>query len=82
PDVWATGGTAGTLETAARPTLPRRRPQASTIQSPQDPLAGKRRDTPTARGTEPPADQMTGLMAEFLRGVRSAEEEDPSAQDS
>ncbi|MGH3282422.1 MAG: ATP-binding protein, partial [Trebonia sp.] len=53
PDVWATGGTAGTLETAARPTLPRRRPQASTIQSPQDPLAGKRRDTPTARGTEP-----------------------------
>jgi signal transduction histidine kinase len=33
------------------------------------------------RVTEPPADQMTGLMADFLRGVSRAEEEDSPARD-
>jgi len=38
-------------------------------------------DDQAARSTEPPTDQMTGLMADFLRGVSRAEEEDPSARD-
>jgi signal transduction histidine kinase len=38
-------------------------------------------DATANRATEPPADQMTGLMADFLRGVSRAEEEDSPARD-
>ena len=81
---WATdSGTVRPQETAgrspevpARPPLPRRQPQASPIL----PAPDKRGDGSTTRSPEPPADQMTGLMADFLRGVRSAEEADPSTE--
>jgi signal transduction histidine kinase len=80
PSSWVPGGVPnGPPQSSARPPLPRRQPQASAIPSAQDRL-DQRRDASTARGG-PPADQMTGLMADFLRGVRTAEEEDPSAQD-
>jgi signal transduction histidine kinase len=77
----ADNGQGDVLETAARPPLPKRQPQASIVLPAPDRLAGKRGDASTARGTEPPADHMTGLAADFLRGVRFAEEEDPSARD-
>jgi len=64
---------------AARPPLPKRQVQAT------QPVATYReefRDAPAARGTtEPPADQMTGLMADFLKGVSRAEDEDSPARD-
>ncbi|HEY1823342.1 MAG TPA: ATP-binding protein [Trebonia sp.] len=71
----------GAPETSARPPLPKRQPQASAVLPAQDRPAGQHGDAATARGAEPPADQMTGLMADFLRGVRSAEEGDPSGRD-
>jgi signal transduction histidine kinase len=75
---WAAGGgPAGALETTARPPLPKRPVHASVVPSAQDGDGG-RSGAPSA---EPPADQMTGLMADFLRGVRSAEEEHASAGD-
>jgi signal transduction histidine kinase len=74
------GAPASRPEGAARPPLPKRQPQASAAPPGRDRLAGRPGDPATARGAEPPADQMTGLMADFLRGVRSAQDEDPSAQ--
>ena len=93
PAPWATDGMSGAWatdsgpvrpqetasrppEAPARPPLPRRQPQASPIL----PAPDKRGDGSTTRSPEPPADQMTGLMADFLRGVRSAEETDPSTE--
>jgi signal transduction histidine kinase len=68
-------------DTGTRPPLPKR--QVQTNFTPQ--AHTRERDEPddgsAARTTEPPADQMTGLMADFLRGVNRAEEEDPSARD-
>jgi len=64
-----------------RPQLPRRQAQASLT-----PELRERLGEPTAssaRRTEPPGDQLTGLMADFLKGVsRSAEEEPPSGIDT
>lgn len=77
----AGNGQGDVFETTARPPLPKRQPQASIVMPAPDRLARKRSDASTARGTEPPADHMTGLAADFLRGVRFAEEEDPSAGD-
>lgn len=81
PAPWPDAGApADRLEGAARPPLPKRQPQPGAIPPARDRLAGRAGDPSTARGAEPPADQMTGLMADFLRGVRSAQDEDPSAQ--
>jgi hypothetical protein len=78
----ADNGHGDVLEAAARPPLPKRQPQASVIlPAPPDRLDGNRGDAPATRGTEPPTDHMPGLAADFLRGVRFAEEEDPSARD-
>jgi len=54
---------------------------SSVVPPVQDRNNGLRGGASSARSTEPPVDQMPGLMADFLRGVRSAEEEDPSARD-
>jgi hypothetical protein len=60
-----------------RPPLPKRQAQASLAPELRDRLGD--RPTSSARRTEPPGDQLTGLMADFLKGVsRSAEEEPPS----
>jgi signal transduction histidine kinase len=56
-----------------RPPLPKRQMQAH--------LAPQLRDAPKTRRDEPPADQMTGLMADFQRGVSRSEEEDSPARD-
>jgi signal transduction histidine kinase len=56
-----------------RPPLPKRQVQTH--------LAPQLRDAPKARRDEPPADQLTGLMADFRRGVSRSEEEDPPAGD-
>jgi signal transduction histidine kinase len=77
----AGNGQGDVLETTARPPLPKRQPQASVVVPASDRLPGRHSGASTARGTEPPTDHMTGLAAEFLRGVRFAEEEDPSARD-
>ncbi|MGH3245918.1 MAG: sensor histidine kinase [Trebonia sp.] len=74
-------GQADAPATATRPPLPRRQPQAGAVPPAQGRFDGQPNDASTTRGTEPPADQIPGLMAEFLRGVRSAEQEDPSALD-
>ncbi|HEY6494742.1 MAG TPA: ATP-binding protein [Trebonia sp.] len=74
----ADGGPADGQQPAARPPLPKRQGHASVVPPAQDRPVGNRAAGP---GTEPAADQMTGLMADFLRGVRSAEEEEPSAGD-
>jgi signal transduction histidine kinase len=77
PAHWAADdGSAGALETAARPPLPKRDGHAGVVPPAQERYGARRS---AAASTEPPADQMTGLMADFLRGVRSAEGEDPSA---
>jgi hypothetical protein len=62
---------------AVRPPLPRRQVQASL--APQ--LRDRLRDDPAARRAEPAADQMTGLMADFLKGISRSEEEDSPARD-
>ena len=74
-----------------RPPLPRRQSQPGSAAQPLDsqsfddrPVDNHRDELGSAtanqatanRATEPPADQMTGLMADFLRGVSRAEEED------
>ena len=59
----------------ARPALPKRQPQASYVPRPADDTASRGARTLTA-STEPAAEQMTGLMANFLRGVSRAEEEE------
>jgi signal transduction histidine kinase len=56
-----------------RPPLPKRQMQAH--------LAPELRDAPETRRDEPPAEQMTGLMADFQRGVSRSEEEDSPAGD-
>jgi signal transduction histidine kinase len=61
--------------TGARPVLPRRQGHTGLTVLPQDQLAVQR------GGTERPADQMTGLMADFLKGVSRAEEGDSSVRD-
>jgi hypothetical protein len=60
-----------------RPPLPRRQAQATLTSQ----LREHRRGDSGARHTEPPADQMTGLMADFLKGVSRSEEEDSPARD-
>ena len=74
-------GQGDVLETTARPPLPRRQPQASVVRPASGPPSRQAQRRIEDRGTEPPTDHMTGLAAEFLRGVRFAEEEDPSARD-
>jgi signal transduction histidine kinase len=67
---------------AERPPLPRRQVQASLAPQLRDRHRGEQRDGAADPYGEPPADQMTGLMADFLRGVsRSAEEGDPPGRD-
>jgi signal transduction histidine kinase len=56
-----------------RPPLPKRQMQAH--------LAPQLRDAPKTRRDEPPAEHMTGLMADFQRGVSRSEEEDSPARD-
>lgn len=67
---------------ADRPSLPRREPQVSL---PPHLRAGRGSAGPAASADaqdEPPADQMPGLMADFLKGVgRSAEAEAPAGTD-
>jgi hypothetical protein len=60
-----------------RPALPKRQVQPNRAPEFRDQL----RDDSAARHTEPPADQMTGLMADFLKGVSRSEEEDFPARD-
>jgi signal transduction histidine kinase len=60
-----------------RPALPKRQVQSNRAPEFRDKL----RDDSAARHTEPPADQMTGLMADFLKGVSRSEEEDFPARD-
>jgi hypothetical protein len=60
-----------------RPPLPRRQAQASL--APQ--LRDSRRDDSAPRQAEPAADQMTGLMADFLRGISRSEQEDSPSRD-
>jgi signal transduction histidine kinase len=65
-----------------RPPLPKRQVQANfAAQPPQHRFRNQHSGATTARSIEPPTDQMTGLMADFLRGVSRAEEEGPSARD-
>jgi hypothetical protein len=64
-----------------RPPLPRRQAQSGSAVQPADSPRGSLGDGPAAREAEPPVDQMTGLMADFLRGVSQAEEEDSPARD-
>jgi hypothetical protein len=61
--------------TGTRPQLPQRQGHTGVTVRPQRQLAVD------PAGTKQPADQMTGLMADFLRGVSRAEEGDPFAQD-
>jgi len=58
-----------------RPPLPRRQGHTGMTVQPRGQL------TVEPGGTEKPADQMTGLMADFLKGVSRAEEGDSSARD-
>lgn len=60
-----------------RPPLPRRQAQATLTSQ----LREHHRGGSAARHAEPPADQMTGLMADFLKGVSRSEEEDSPARD-
>jgi signal transduction histidine kinase len=73
----ATGPQPITPAQGERPVLPRRTVQPSRAPEFRDKL----RDDSAARHTEPPADQMTGLMADFLKGVSRSEEEDFPARD-
>jgi signal transduction histidine kinase len=59
----------------ARPALPRRQGHSGTSPQPQ----GQRAGDPGGAGQ--PADQMTGLMADFLRGVSRADEGESSTRD-
>jgi signal transduction histidine kinase len=68
---------------AARPPLPRRQAHPGPATEPLDrgPGPDPGPDPAASRASEPPAEQMTGLMADFLRGVNRAEDEEPSARD-
>jgi signal transduction histidine kinase len=69
----------------SRPALPKRQVQTNFTPHPVGRGRSQRSELSTGSAarstTEPPPDQMTGLMADFLRGVSRAEEEDPSARD-
>jgi signal transduction histidine kinase len=81
PDPLEAGSPASAQETTARPPLPKRQPHASVVPAP-DRFASERSNASKARSTEPPpSDQITSLMADFQRGVRLAEDEDPSVRD-
>jgi signal transduction histidine kinase len=56
-----------------RPPLPKRKVQAH--------MAPELRDEPETRREEPPAEQMTSLMADFQRGISRSGEEDPATRD-
>lgn len=58
-----------------RPPLPRRQAQASLAPELRDRLGEQ--GVSSARRTEPPGEQLTGLMADFLKGVSRSEEEEP-----
>jgi len=60
-----------------RPPLPRRQAQATLTSQ----LREHHRGDSAARHAEPPTDQLTGLMADFLKGVSRSEEEDSPARD-
>jgi signal transduction histidine kinase len=59
-----------------RPPLPKR--QVQTNLAPE--LRADRDEADRSRYTQPPADQITGLMADFLRGVSRSDDEDPAAE--
>jgi signal transduction histidine kinase len=60
-----------------RPPLPKRQGQTNFTPQPPHRSSNQLSGQSAARSTEPPADQMPGLMADFLRGVSRAEEENP-----
>jgi hypothetical protein len=66
---------------ADRPPLPRRQVQASLAPQLRDRHRGEQRDGAADPYGEPPTDQMTGLMADFLRGVGRSEEGDSPGRD-
>jgi signal transduction histidine kinase len=68
-------------EDAGRPPLPRRHPQASLAPQLHRDQHSQRPGGPDARTAGPPADQMPGLMADFLKGVGRSGEEDHAARD-
>jgi signal transduction histidine kinase len=70
----------GGVGTGPRPPLPRRQAHGGPATQPLDHVAGGRGDA-AARAGQPAADQMTGLMADFLRGVSRAEGEESSPRD-
>jgi signal transduction histidine kinase len=62
-------------DSVARPPLPKRQAQASAVGHPDDYVPDEPGGAPAASGGEPLAGQLTGLMADFLRGVSRAKEE-------
>jgi signal transduction histidine kinase len=69
---------------ADRPPLPKRQAQTSIAAQLRDrhgDFAANDSSSSSARHAEPPADQMPGLMADFLRGVSRSEDEDTPAGD-
>jgi hypothetical protein len=68
-------------DTEARPPLPRRQAHATAAGQPRDHVTDAPGPASAPRGAEPSADQMTGLMADFLKGVNRAEEEGSSPRD-
>jgi signal transduction histidine kinase len=79
PPSW--GAVSAGQDSAARPPLPKRQAPASAAGQPGDHLLEEPDRAPAASGGEPPAVQMTGLMADFLRGVSRAEEEQSQARE-
>jgi hypothetical protein len=72
---WGAAADGEPATTGTRPALPRRQGQSGVTTQPQGRATGEPGDT------EQPADQMPGLMADFLRGVSRAEEGDSSVWD-
>jgi signal transduction histidine kinase len=66
---------------AERPALPRRQVQASLAPQLRDGHRGEQRNGAADPYGEPPADQITGLMADFLGGVSRSEEGDSPGRD-
>jgi hypothetical protein len=64
-----------------RPPLPKRTAQASYVPQPRDQEIGDDGDDSATSQAEPPADHLTGLMADFLRGFGGADEDDSPARD-
>ena len=74
-------GTSAETDAPPRPPLPKRQPQASYVRRPLDDAqppgtANSRSSGTKTSSTEPPAEQMAGLMANFLQGVSRAENEE------